>query len=158
MKFLNFQIEELSYGVPLEKVKEVIAFPEFTAIPGLVPHCLGIMNLRDQIIPLIDLRIKFKIEPTLTHDTSIVVCDVDGTSIGLVVDVINNVVAPEGSELLGMPPGSVASTNSKELVLQVVRKDGKLILILNTNSLVDQNEIDLKSITSAFQGSEKKAA
>ena len=157
MKFLNFQIDSLDYGVPLEQVREVIAFPDFTTIPGTSNYCLGIMSLRDKIIPLLDLRIKFQIEPTLTHDTSVIVCQVADTNIGVIVDSIQTVIDMGDQDVLGLPTGIASSTKNTDLVANVVQRDSGLVLILNMASVVGQSEIDLKKLNEARSTSPKAA-
>ena len=149
MKFLSFQLAETFYGVPLQQVREVIAFPEFTSIPGTSPQCLGIMSLREKIIPIIDLRIKFKIEPTLTHDTSIIVCDLGSTTVGVVVDMIHNVIAPSDAEVLSVPEGALSDAKTSSLVSQVVHREGKLTLTLNIESIINGSDKELQMLREA---------
>lgn len=146
MRFLGFQLGESHYGVALENVKEVIAFPELTPIPGVPEHCLGIMNLRDQIIPVVDLRIKFRIEPTLTHDTSIIVCGLQDLVVGVVVDVIHSVVAPNDNEVMKVPSGMGGEAGTRDMVTQVVQRDGRLNLTLDMAKVLDANVKDLQAL------------
>lgn len=151
MRFLGFQLGESHYGVPLEHVREVIAFPDLTPIPGTPEHCLGIMNLRDQIIPVLDLRIKFRIEPTLTHDTSIIICDLKTCVVGIVVDVIHSVVAPADSEVMSVPNGMPGEGGTRDMVTQVIQRDGKLNLTLDISKVIDANLKDLQALQNQAQ-------
>ena len=146
MRFLSFQIGECHYGVPLEQVREVIAFPDFTPIPSSPDYCLGIMSLRDQIIPIIDLRIKLKIEPTLTHDTSIIVCDLKTVVVGIVVDIIHNVVAPNDSEVLQAQGRFMGDPAASELISQVVQREGRLTLTLDMAKVLGGSSADLQAL------------
>ena len=151
MRFLSFQLADEYFGVPLEQVQEVIAFPNFTAIPGAPSHCLGIMSLRDQIIPIVDLRIKFQIEPTLDHDTSVIICNLKNMVVGVVVDMIHTVIAPTESEVVRVPDGVLSESKSSNLVAQVVRKDGKLTVTLNMENLINSSEQELMKLHEAHQ-------
>lgn len=151
MRFLGFQLGESHYGVPLEHVREVIAFPDLTPMPGTAEHCLGIMNLRDHIIPVIDLRIKFRIEPTLTHDTSIIVCDLQTCVVGVVVDVIHSVIAPAANEVMTVPAGMSGDEGGRDLVTQVVHRDGKLNLTLDIAKIIEANLKDLQALQEKSQ-------
>lgn len=153
MRYLSFQIGESFYGVPLEQVREVIAFPNFTPMPNSPEFCLGIMSLRDQIIPIIDLRIKFKVEPTLTHDTSVIICDLQNLAVGVVVDIIHNVVAPADTEVMKAPGGSFAGDGSaaSDLISQVVQREGRLSLTLDMARILSSSTTELQMLQSAHQ-------
>src|SRR4051812_41249332 len=98
-RFLSFSLGNEEYGVPLLAVKEVIAMPEITPIPYTPSYFLGIMNLRGQVISVMDLRQKLGVKPSQSSETAVIICDLNSLSIGVVVDSINSVLNPVEAEL-----------------------------------------------------------
>lgn len=137
-RFLCFSLGAEEYGMPLLKVKEVIAMPEITPIPFTPTHFLGIMNLRGQVISIIDLRTKFNIKPKTNEETSVIICDIGGASgLGVVVDSVNSVIAPKNSELSAKPE---IDSKKSDVITGVYRKDKKLILLLDVNKALSTED------------------
>jgi len=128
-RYLSFSLGEEDYAVPLLSVKEVIAVPEITPIPFSPPHFLGIMNLRGQVISVIDLRQKLQIKTQKSSETAIIICDLSPLCLGVVVDSINSVLAPSPEEMSGRP--DMQSQRNTDYITHVCRKDKKLILFLD---------------------------
>lgn len=128
-RFLSFSLGNEEYAIPLLSVKEVIAMPEFTAVPQTPPHFLGIMNLRGQVISVMDLRVKFGIKPATSQETSVIICDLKSMAIGVVVDSINSVLSPEVEDL--SPKPEIQSSKSTEYITGVYRKDKRMVLFLD---------------------------
>jgi len=109
-RYLTFEVEKEIYGIPILKVKEILAMREITPLPQTPPSVKGVINLRGLIVPVVDLRIKFGLEPKdYTKRTSVIVLDIEGEGetllMGVVVDAIHEVqVIPEEkvSKLAGL--------------------------------------------------------
>ncbi|MEO5666999.1 MAG: chemotaxis protein CheW [Bdellovibrionota bacterium] len=145
-RFLSFTLDGREFAIGLENVREVVGFPEFTPLPQDVPHMLGLMTLRDEIITLVDLRIRIGLEPSLSHDTAVIICRINETFAGVVVDSINSVVSPEPSSVLDTPPVA-NSQNHPTLVPQAIRSNQELILVLDIVKVLSSDErlfLDLK--------------
>jgi purine-binding chemotaxis protein CheW len=143
VRYLSFSLGTEEYALPLLSVKEVIAVPEITPIPFTPPHFLGIMNLRGQVISVIDLRQKLGIKPKASAETAIIICDLDPLSLGVVVDAINSVLSPNESELSEKP--EIQSTRNTDYITGVYRKDEQLVVFLNiakTLNIEDQKAIN----------------
>jgi len=141
-RYLNFSLGTEEYAIPLLSVKEVIAVPEITPIPHTPTHFLGIMNLRGQVISVIDLRQKLNIKPKSTHETAIIICDINSICLGVVVDAINAVASPTEAELSDKP--EIHSTRNTDYITGVYRRDKQLVLLLNiakTLNVEDQRAI-----------------
>ena len=102
-RFLGFSLGEEYYGIPLLKVREVIGMPEITPVPQSPKHFLGIMNLRGQVISIIDLRTKLNVPPKKISETAVVICDIGGAHLGIVVDSVNQVYSPNNGEITEKP-------------------------------------------------------
>jgi purine-binding chemotaxis protein CheW len=128
-RFLSFSLGSEEYAVPLLAVREVIALPEFTPVPYTPSYFLGIMNLRGQVISIMDLRQKLGIKPGVDTETAVIICDLNGASIGVVVDSVNTVLNPDSADVSDKP--EIQSNRPTDYITGVYRKDKKLILFLD---------------------------
>ena len=116
-KYLTFALGAEEYGLEILKVREIIGHMEITAIPQTPMHIKGVINLRGQVIPVIDLRLKFGMpEEEITEETCIIVVDIaqNGTQFltGIVVDHVSEVLDVEGENIEPAPQfGSSVDTN-----------------------------------------------
>ena len=103
-RYMEFSLNSEDYAIPLLMVREVISIPETTPIPKAPAHFIGIMNLRGQVISIIDLRKKLKIQPKENNpDEAVIIVDFNGVHVGVVVDTINKVLEFSQEELQAMP-------------------------------------------------------
>ena len=129
-RFLSFSLGNEDFALPLLCVKEVIAVPEVTPIPFTPPHFLGIMNLRGQVISIVDLRTKFGIKAKNVTENAVIICEFSGLCLGVVVDSINSVLAPAADELSGKP--DIQGSKAGDYITDVHRsKDKHLVLFLD---------------------------
>jgi purine-binding chemotaxis protein CheW len=129
-RFLTFSLGQEEYAVPLLRVKEVMAVTETTPVPYTPSHFLGIMNLRGQVISVIDLRLKFKMKKAeTTSETAIIIADLAPISLGVVVDSINSVLSLSPDEIRPRP--QIESNPGSDYILGVAAKDSRLILLLD---------------------------
>ena len=128
-RFLSFSLGEEEYAIPLLVVKEVIAVPDITPIPFTPPHFLGIMNLRGQVISIMDFRTKLGIKPKAASETAVIICDLAPLVLGVVVDSINSVVAPSADEI--SPKPDVQSGKNTDFITGVFRKAKDLVLLVD---------------------------
>lgn len=97
-KFLSFQLSKEEYGIAILKVREIIGMADVTPLPRTPDFVRGVINLRGRIIPVIDLRRKFGMEPAaFTNETCIVVVDVGREAestfrVGCIVDTVSEVL------------------------------------------------------------------
>ncbi len=81
MKYLKFQLNNESYGIPIEYVRELIGLMDYTEVPKMPNYYKGIMNLRGKIVSLIDLRKRFvMIEKEYDNRTSVIVVDMQNST------------------------------------------------------------------------------
>lgn len=137
-RYLSFSLGHEEYAVPLLAVREVIALPDITPVPYTPPHFLGIMNLRGQVISIIDLRLKFNIKVENTTETAVIICDVGTTSLGVVISSVNSVLALDPEEISAKP--EIQSYKNTDYITGVTRRDKKLILLLDINKALSVEE------------------
>jgi purine-binding chemotaxis protein CheW len=144
-RFLCFILGKEKFAMPLLQVKEVIANTETTNIPQAAPHFRGIMNLRGQVISIIDLRVKLKVgKPESTPETTIVILDVNGMSLGVVVDSVSSVTTFDSSNI-SEPPVHDSSAKT-DYIFGVARHEKDLTLLIDLKKVL--NTDDLKTMKS----------
>lgn len=137
-RYITFSLGEERFGIPLLTVREVIAMPEVTPVPQSPAHFVGIMNLRGQIISVVDLRLKMGIKPKNLQETAVIICDLGTTSIGVVVDSIDSVLSPEPNEISDRP--EIPGGKNSEYISAVYRQGENLILLLEIEKALDAKE------------------
>lgn len=153
-RFLCFTLGGEEYAIPLLAVKEVIAPPEITPVPQCPPYFLGIMNLRGQIISVIDMRTKLGIKPSAGSENAIIICDVQPNPMGIMVDAINSVHAPSADEMSGKP--ELRAQKSADHIAAVFRSRESLVLILDIERALDLPKV--VTAAAAATASSPKAA
>ena len=116
-KYLTFALGPEEYGLEILKVREIIGYMDITAVPQTPHYVKGVINLRGQVIPVIDLRAKFGMEPAdVTDQTCIIVVEIHTAesdfSTGIVVDHVQEVLDIDGKDIEDTPQlGSSVSTD-----------------------------------------------
>ena len=146
-KYLTFRIASEDYGIAIANVTEIIGIQSITEIPEMPDHIKGVINLRGKVIPVMDVRIRFKLAPREYDErTCIVVVEIDGTSIGLVVDTVNE-VADIPEDQVEPPPKSKRKGGN---YIQGIGKIGKEVkILLDINKILYEEE--LGTISEAVQ-------
>ncbi|NLH41228.1 MAG: purine-binding chemotaxis protein CheW [Planctomycetes bacterium] len=107
-KYLTFALAQEEYGLEILKVREIIGYMDVTAVPQTPHYVRGVINLRGQVIPVVDLRAKFGMESVdITDQTCIIVVEIsDGqrkSSTGIIVDRVQEVLDIAGGEIEDAP-------------------------------------------------------
>ena len=141
-KYLTFALKtgkdgknDEEYGVLITEVREIIGVMEITAIPQSSAHIKGVINLRGKVIPITDLRIKFGMpERPYNEQTCIIVMEVSGKNVGMVVDVVSEVMKIDASEI--QAPQSLGDEVS-HFVSGLAKKadSSKVIILLNIKEI-----------------------
>jgi len=140
IQILRFSIENEEYGMELLKVEEVIRLGNITRLPRAPHFVKGVINLRGDVIPIIDLRDKFGLETLkYTDSTRAINMEISGQLVGIVVDSVNQVVQIPKDSI--QPPPSVVSGLASEYIQGVSNFAEKLIIILRMDEILSQDEI-----------------
>lgn len=142
-RYLRFSLGKEDYAIPLLSVKEVIAVPEITPIPYSPPYLVGIMNLRGQVISVIDFRKKLGITAESGTETSVIICDLDPLVLGVIVDSINAVASPGPGDI--SPKPDLESSRKTDYITGVFHDESKLILLLDLAKALGVEDIQLAS-------------
>jgi len=138
-QFISFSVGDEEYGLELLRVKEVIRVREITWLPKAPSFVKGIINLRGDVIPIIDLRDKFGLEAKeATANTRVIVVEVEGKLMGMIVDSASQVVRIPADQI--DPPPPVLGGFSQEFITGVGKMEDKLIILLNSDAILTAEE------------------
>ncbi len=131
-KFLTFTLKKETYGIEIKYVTEIIGLQPITEVPELPEYIMGIINLRGKIIPVMDVRLRFK-KPFREYNdrTCVIVVDIKDLSIGLVVDSVSEVLSIPDENIVNPPEINKASHNKYIKGIGKVEKEIKLLLDCN---------------------------
>jgi len=139
-KYLTFLIDNQTFGIPIADVVQIVGVQEITAVPDFPSYAKGIINLRGNIIPLIDVRLRFgKEEIPYTERTCVIVTNISGHQIGLIVDSVDEVTTISDDQIT--PPPVVSSDYTNNFITGVGLQEGKIILLLDTQKILGSSEI-----------------
>ena len=140
-KFLTFAVGNEVYGLEIKFVTEIIGIQAITKIPEVPDYVKGIINLRGKIIPVIDVRLKFKKPPMEYSDrTCIIVIDIQMMSVGFIVDYFSEVLVIPEENIVPPPKNKTGFSNRYIKGIGKVGNDVKLIL--ECEKLLSEDEID----------------
>ena len=144
IQLVSFNLGSEDYAVEVLKVREIIRMTSITHIPNTPPSIEGIINLRGKVIPVVDLRLKFRMPPAeYTQRTCIIVVDVAGDGnrmlMGIVVDAV--------SEVSNIQPGDIETTPdfgegvAIPYLLGIAKCKGKVKILLDIDKVLTTNEL-----------------
>lgn len=140
-KYLTFLLDSESYGIGINNVTEIIGIQPITLVPELPDYIRGIINLRGKIIPVMDVRLRFKKAFREYNDrTCIIVIDINDLSIGLIVDSVSEVLVIPDQEII--PPPSINKVSNK-YIKGIGKTDNQVKLILDCDKLIGEDDADI---------------
>jgi len=135
-KYLVFQIGNETYGVPLLQVQEIRTYTPATRVPNAPEYVLGVVNLRGNIIAVIDARARFGLPPLPDEEsTVVVVVHVNGKTFGLRLDSVSDVVDIPVDQIQPTPP--IASEATQRFLSGVVQVGERVVILLNLREIFD---------------------
>ena len=146
-QYLTFYIEETVYSLPLTHVIEIIGIQRVTHIPGMPHYIKGIVNLRGKVVPILDVRLKFG-QPERPYDdkTCIVIVLINEMNVGLIVDMVEEVIAMDKAN---MSPPPLSDRRIGESFLDSIATIGdKVIMNIDCEKFFQTDIADLYPIES----------
>lgn len=140
-RYLTFVLGNECYGIEIKYVTEIVGIQAITQIPELPEYVKGIINLRGKIIPVIDVRIRFKNEPKEYNDrTCVVVVDIKEVSVGLIVDSVAEVLTIPEQDIVAPPQINKGSNNC---YINKIGKVGSAVkLLLDCEKLLAESDLE----------------
>lgn len=142
-KFLTFTVGKEEYGIEISFVTEIIGIQKITDVPDMPGYIKGVINLRGKVIPVMDVRLRFRM-PEREYDdrTCTVVVNVNGASVGLVVDTVRE-VADILENQIELPP-EVAESSTQGYIKGLGKVGDEVKILLDVEKLVRKE--DLKAL------------
>lgn len=140
-KYLTFRLDVEDYGLEIRHVKEIISIQKITDVPDLPDFIKGVINLRGQVIPTLDLRLRFGLpEKQYDERTCIIITNMNDVSVGVIVDTVNEVLDIP-SEMI-TPPPSVHKGVAHRFIQGLGRVGEDVKIILNAEKLLHEDELE----------------
>lgn len=141
-RFLTFYLENEIYGVHIFDVKEIIAMMKTTPVPKTPKFIQGVMNLRGNIIPVVDMRLKFDMPsiPPQTY-TAIVIIRLGEKQIGFIVDKVEEVINVDDEHLT--PPPEFGEHIDTRFIKNMAQYKQKVVMILDLLALFGDEELSM---------------
>ena len=141
-KYVTFKSGNEYFGLKIQYVNEIIVFQEITKIPESEDYIKGLINLRGKIIPVIDVRLRFKQEPfEYTDRTCIIVVNVKNIVVGLIVEQIAEVVEIQEENIIPSPSVGKADKSQNKYVYAIGKVGDQVKLLLDPDRLLNDEEI-----------------
>ncbi len=144
-KYVTFKSGNEYFGLKIEYVNEIIVMQEIAQIPESEAYIKGLINLRGKIIPVIDVRIRFRQEPIeYTDRTCIIVINVKETVVGLIVEKIAEVVEIKEEDILDPPQIGVNEEKKVNRYVYGIGKVGESVkMLLDPDRLIKEEDLDV---------------
>ena len=142
-QLVTFHLGEELYGVNIMDVKEIVRIQNVRVIPNAPYYVEGIINLRSEIIPIIDLHKRFRIQNVHSEDIEMdggfIILNIDGNKIGIIIDKVERVVSVKGEDV--KEPPQMLTGIVTEYIEGVIREESGYLIMLNTRKLFNAKEL-----------------
>lgn len=138
LQLVSFNVGKEEYAINIHNIQSIIRMVELTKIPNSPEFIIGVINLRGQVIPIIELSLKLGLKNNeYGKNSRFIIVEFKNTVIGFLVDNVNEVLRIP-SNMLDEIPDIISETN-KENISSVIKLDNRLILLLDIDSLISEN-------------------
>ncbi|HSB72660.1 MAG TPA: chemotaxis protein CheW [Candidatus Methylomirabilis sp.] len=138
-QFLTFALGQEEYGVEILKIQEIKGFSAITPLPNAPAYVKGVLNLRGTIVPIVDLRKKFGLsEEAYTQFTVIVVVQVQGQTLGFIVDAVSDVLTVTGADI--QPTPDLHGHLDTAFLTGLAKAGDKLVVLLDIDKVLMAGE------------------
>ncbi|SDR97816.1 CheW protein [Halopseudomonas litoralis] len=139
LQWVTFRLDNETYGINVMQVQEVLRHSEIAPVPGAPSYVLGIINLRGNVVTVIDTRQRFGlVSAPVTDQTRIVIIEADRQVIGILVDSVAEVVYLRQSEIETAP--NVGTDESAKFIQGVSNKNDELLILVDLEKMMTEDE------------------
>lgn len=139
LQLVTFRLQDETYGINVMQVQEVLRVSEIAPVPGAPSYVLGIINLRGNVVTVVDTRNRFGLMPAEVDDSSrIVIIESDQQVVGILVDSVAEVVELRQSEIDSAP--NVGNDESSRYIQGVASRTSDLLIVVDLNKLLTDEE------------------
>jgi purine-binding chemotaxis protein CheW len=139
IQWVTFKLDGETYGINVMQVQEVLRYTEIAPVPGAPIYVLGIINLRGNVVTVIDTRKRFGLKPSeIADQTRIVIIEAEKQVVGILVDSVAEVVYLHASEIETAP--NVGNDETSKFLEGVCNRGGELLILVNLDKLLSDEE------------------
>ncbi len=139
LQWVTFRLDDETYGINVMQVQEVLRYSEIAPVPGAPDYVLGIINLRGNVVTVIDTRQRFGLPSAdVTDNTRIVIIEADKQVVGILVDSVAEVVYLRESEIETAP--NVGNDEAAKFIQGVCNKNGELLILVELERMMTEQE------------------
>ena len=143
-QYLTFKLQDEVFGLAIGKVREVLDFTTITKVPRTPEYMRGVINLRGSVVPVVDLHLKFDLEPTeKTVNTCIIIVEINMegeiTVLGALADSVQEVVELEPEQI--EPAPKIGTKLNTEFIKGMGKKEEQFIILLDIDKVFSNDEI-----------------
>lgn len=140
-QFVEFKLSDEEYGIDILQVKTIERMMPITRVPKTPDFVEGVINLRGEIVPVIDLKKRFDLTPSeVTDSTRIIIASIDDITVGMIVDAATEVIQLSQDDIEPAPP--IIGGIDANYLEGVGKIDGRLLILLNVAKLLKPQEIN----------------
>jgi len=153
LEFLTFRLGEEIYGLDIMAVKEIRGYEKGTKLANVPEFVLGVVNLRGDIVPIVDLRIRFHVgTPVYDEFTIVIMLNVNERFVGIVVDEVCDVIKVDSEEI--KPAPQFGAVFDMEYLEGLVTAEEIMVILVNIQALVTSDTFALIDHNNEDQGSQ----
>ncbi|MCF6218736.1 MAG: chemotaxis protein CheW [Gammaproteobacteria bacterium] len=138
-RWVTFRLESETYGINVMQVQEVLRVSEIAPVPGAADYVIGIINLRGNVVTVVDTRRRFGMVEKEVDDLSrIIIIETEEQVVGILVDSVAEVVEIPASEIETAP--NVGTEESAKYILGVTSRENELLILVDLNKFLSEEE------------------
>lgn len=139
LQYLTFKLIDETYGINVMQIREVLRYSEIAPVPGAPSYVMGIVNLRGNVVTVVDSRVRFGLpDATISDDTRIIIVEHDNEQVGLLVDAVQEVFYLYQGEIEQSP--SVGNDEAIMFIQGVYQKEDELVILLELDKFFESND------------------
>ncbi len=139
LQWVTYRLENETYGINVMQVQEVLRYTEIAPVPGAPEYVLGIINLRGNVVTVIDTSTRFGLAGSeVSDDSRIVIIEAEKQVIGILVDSVAEVVYLRRSEIDSAP--NIGTEESAKFIQGVSNRNGELLILVDLDKLLSEEE------------------
>jgi purine-binding chemotaxis protein CheW len=139
LEALAFKLGNEEYGIKILQVQEIRGYESVTRIASAPEHVKGVVNLRGTIVPIVDMRIKFKLgEPTYNQFTVVIILNIQDRVVGMVVDSVSDVISLTADQIKPAPDMGALNT---DYVVGLGTVDERMIILVDIDRLMSSEDM-----------------
>ena len=142
LEALAFKLGNEEYGIKILKVQEIRGYESVTRIASAPEHVKGVVNLRGTIVPIVDMRIKFKLgEPTYNQFTVVIILNIQDRVVGMVVDSVSDVISLSADQI--KPAPDMGGALNTDYLVGLGTVDERMIILVDIDRLMSGVDMGL---------------